>query len=252
MLATQIDAAMTTRGWSNEDLARKSGYTEGAIRKIIRGESTRTRTCAEVCEALDLDFGQLLRGFDLGRPDGVAPVELGGYTKEHARRYVGKYVTIRPKYGDPTLVKAYSTAIFWDDQRDHLRFKEQDRLDDDYAHEGDVHIDEASSCLYLLTLRNGWVRTVIVSKPVANGQQMRGLIASQFNIMGGAFGPVCAPIAYLRINGKTELAFGEFNDTHDSHGRYFKILQTIVRDTHARFALPPPFALDTGPRGSQG
>jgi len=69
---------------------------------------------------------------------------------------------------------------------------------------------------------------------------MRGLITSQFNVIGASFAPVCAPIAFIRLDSAaTDPAYGELSSSDRNYNKYLRILQETIQQSFVRVALPP-------------
>jgi hypothetical protein len=174
----------------------------------------------------------------------MAHETYGGYSRQMHDLYVGEYVTIRPKYADPGIIKSYITEIYWDSSLGCYSFNERDRSDPEYTHSGQLYIPIGSPCLYLLTIRRGWVRTIVVSQ-LGQSKTMRGLITSLHNIAGPAFTPISAPIAFLKMHADMEVSVGELTKTDRMYDAYLGILHETLQSAFARIALPPTSA--TGP-----
>jgi DNA-binding Xre family transcriptional regulator len=232
-----VDAAMSSRGLTNVALERELGIDESTVRKVRYGQKASFDSYAKVCGHLGLSLEKILNS--VNKVDGVSPAHLGSYSRQAVQHYEGTYITIRPKYAVPETVKAYLTRIFWDTSLDCLRFEELDRRDDREAQTGDIYFPEGPQ-LFLMTITNGWVRTVQVSKLVAGNKSMRGMIASQFEESGGRFAPVIAPIVLTKAAGSVPADFipGEFGPDHVNYKSYIDQLRKTMRDGYLRVAAP--------------
>jgi hypothetical protein len=240
-LSKLIEEAANANHWTKKKLAEKAGYDERTIRNVLACHAAKYETYANICSAVGLDIGKLVSGS--GPPgdarQGIAAEDLGGYTRKMHELYVGQYVTIRPKYADPTIIKSYVTEIWWDEASNCYCFEEKDRIDPEYAHRGYLYIPIGTSCLYLMTIHRGWVRTVIVSQLGKGRKVMRGLITSEYNMAGAAFAPVSAPIALLKMSANTEVSLGELTKADRLYDTYLRILQETIQKSFAHIALPP-------------
>jgi transcriptional regulator with XRE-family HTH domain len=68
----------------------------------------------------------------------LAPGELGFYSRPAVSFIEATYLTLRPSFGDPAAIYAYSTEICWDAATSSLIFKESERLDAEFAQQGRV------------------------------------------------------------------------------------------------------------------
>lgn len=230
-----LDAFKKRISLTKVSLANDAKVDEKSVRSVLNGDSASFDAYDAVCLKLDLDITKILQGLE-SEPLDRAPQALGGYSREFCSHYAGDYITIRPNYKDTTRVKAYLTNIDWN--QGCLRFEERGRQDEKFAQKGEIYMPPNSSCLYLVTITQGWVRTVLTSQLMPAMTEMRGLILSQFNIAGPAFGPVCAPIAYIKTEKPDEAALGEFGPTDANYDVYYRILQDAVRDSYALAAFP--------------
>jgi hypothetical protein len=220
--------------------AEQSKYDERTIRNVLNAVPTKYETVRDICATLKIDLDDVQRrlGGESNGGVGIAPKSLGGYSREMYEQYIGDYVTIRPKYADPTVVKCYLTKIYWETAESCLKFEESDRPDMEFAQSGSIYIPPTSHCLYLMTIDKGWVRTIIITQMVRT-QMMRGLITSQFNIVGGAYSPVCAPIVYRKRGTEAGNAYGEIAKGHEQYERYIALLKETLLAPFVNFAVPP-------------
>ena len=58
MLGERVRAARLARGWTQQQLARRAGLSQGGVSQIERGRrpTPHRRTLARLAEALDLDL----------------------------------------------------------------------------------------------------------------------------------------------------------------------------------------------------
>lgn len=50
----EVKKQMILRGWTNDDLAKATGYKESTIRALMCGERTGDAVCKAVAKALDI------------------------------------------------------------------------------------------------------------------------------------------------------------------------------------------------------
>jgi hypothetical protein len=238
-LAQHIQNALDGLNWTRMRLAKKAGYDERTVRNVLAAYTAKFDTYANICRAVGLDVEALLASIPIDLPQESAPEVYGGYSRKIYERYLGNYVTIRPKYADPSIVKAYMTEITWDTTAGCYCFEERERIDAEYAHRGYLYFPAGSTCLYLMTIDKGWVRTVVVSQLSTGREIMRGMITSQYNVAGAAYAPVAAPIAYLKIGHNSTPSLGELTKTDRDYDRYLLVLQETMQNSFAHVSLPP-------------
>jgi hypothetical protein len=224
---------------SDGSIAKDAGYTDKVVAEIREGRGRTYQTAKEVCYALGINLDdELIKAGLTDEGAGLAPAELGEYSKGNYSHFIGSFITIRPAYRDPTILKCYRTKINWDVGTSCLRFTEMERVDAE-CQTGLVYIPRSSSFMYLVTIDRGWVRTVLVSQLVSNASIMRGLILSQYNIFGGNFAPVCAPIVYIKEgSNKNSVLPGEIEIGDPQYDEYIKLLRETLSGSFAKLVLP--------------
>lgn len=60
VVASRIQAEMTRRKMTRRHLAKRSGVSEGTIRRILRGENTSLDTIALIADALRVEAAALV------------------------------------------------------------------------------------------------------------------------------------------------------------------------------------------------
>lgn len=234
-IANVVLKAKETQGLSNQEIAEKAGYNEKVVRDIINRRCRTYKTVEEVCEVLSIKLQASLEeaGLHDDSESDHSPNELGGYSREIYRRHVGIYTTVRPAYADPNRLKLYVTEIDWDSAIPALRFTE--RRTDSLGQNGHIYIAPTSAYMYLMTIKQGWVRTVLVSQLVNNSSIMRGIILSQFNISGANHAPVCAPIVYIKDDpAQRPFPDDEIEQSDQNYGRYRQLLDDTIAHSYVK------------------
>jgi hypothetical protein len=233
-IADEVRRYMDQRGLSRRDLIGipRHPLSESSVNKFFRGDFTE-RTLTYIETILQKTFAPLQGTGTSSDPlkrvseRSRAPTDLGGYGEDIYSNYIGTYLTIRPDYGRPgQIIKCYRTRIKWHNDVSALHFSETryDRTPES----GYIYIPPSSAFLYLITIRQGYVRTVLVSQIVHSEVVMRGLILSQFNFAGSNFMPSCAPIAYIKeADDDAKLPAG-IDQTHPKYEYYRGLLRTIL------------------------
>jgi hypothetical protein len=97
---------------------------------------------------------------------GLAPGELGYYSRPSVSWLEGIYVTLRPSFSEPSAIYAYRTEIVWDEENSRLAFRESERIDAAFSQAGAVAVPNQSGFISLITNRNGQYRLTPVAVPV--------------------------------------------------------------------------------------
>ena len=164
----------------------------------------------------------------------LAPGELGFYSRPAVSFIEATYLTLRPSFGDPAAIYAYSTEICWDAATSSLIFKESERLDAEFAQQGRVSVPNQSGYIYLVTNRQGQYRLVLICRPTINGE-MFGIMTTLRAGRGAELIPVSAPIVYVPLSGQANVEFGRITAGNPCYERYRKYLKRTVEEPFALF-----------------
>lgn len=233
----RLRTAMIEKKMTQAELADAADCHEKTIQNLLNGRSVRDQTLFDVCMVLGLDFEELkpLWAGDLreqtfgtdapgkaGEGGDVAPLYMGAYSRAVVDHYLGSYLTVRPSFSVPGHFFAYRTDIVWDPGWPSLVFRESERSDKPFQHQGRLYIPSSSVFVHLVSLTKGAMRTILVSQPDGLGV-MRGMILTQ-NKRGAAYYPVAAPIVYCRRDGFEPDVFGQTC----SAGRHFDAYRALI------------------------
>src|SRR5262249_5607988 len=97
---------------------------------------------------------------------GLAPAELGFYSRPAVALLQGAGLPVRPSLRGPPASCGYPTEIRWDADSASLVFRESERIDAEFAQQGLVSVPNESGYVYLVTNRQGQHRLVIISRPI--------------------------------------------------------------------------------------
>jgi transcriptional regulator with XRE-family HTH domain len=165
---------------------------------------------------------------------GVAPDELGFYSRPAVRWIEGVYLTLRPSFGDKDAIYAYRTEISWDGASSRLVFKESERLDAAFTQQGEVSVPNPSGHIYLVTNVHGQYRLIIVTRPTISGE-MFGILTTLQVGRGAQLTPVAAPIALIPLRGFKEVHFGRVTPADSCYAMYNGYLKRTVDEPFALF-----------------
>jgi transcriptional regulator with XRE-family HTH domain len=237
-VAALVREELARRRMSRQQLADQAKISISTLEKALSGRRPFTlATTIRLEEAL----GVALRRDGTAAPTvmtGLAPGELGFYSRPAVSFIEGVYLTLRPSFGKPSDIYAYRTEIAWDAASSSLAFRESERVDAEFAQEGRVAVPNQSGFIYLITNRQGQYRLVLISRPTIAGE-MFGIMTTLQVGRGSQLTPVTAPIAYVPLRGPTLPAFGRITDDHPSFARYRAYLKRTIDESFAAF-LPVP------------
>ncbi len=243
----RLRTAMIEKKITQAGLADAADCHEKTIQNLFGGRTVRDQTLFDVCMVLDLDFDALKAEWAGTGPSGqphddetgqagagteVAPIYMGGYTRQAVDHLVGSFLTLRPAFTKDNVIFAFRTDISWDENWPSLLFRERDRPDAPYSHTGRVHVPPSSQFIHLVSLTKGAMRMIVLSPPDQR-DLMRGIITT-LRRQGAAVSPVSAPIVYRRLAEPVDTAFGEIAAGEKAYNCYRAHLDECVDDGHAR------------------
>jgi transcriptional regulator with XRE-family HTH domain len=236
-VAALIREQLAKRRISRQHLADQAKLSISTLEKALSGRRPFTlATTIRLEEALGVSLRRVNDdgGAKLPPHAGLAPGDLGFYSRPAVDWIEGSYLTLRPSFGNPKAVYAYLTRILWDDATSSLLFRESERRQDaEYAQEGRVSVPHQSGYIYLLTNRQGQYRLVVVARPTINGE-MHGIITTLLR-RGPLLLPVSAPIVYVPAGATTNFDFGLIEVDHRCYDQYRKFLMRTLEEQYALF-----------------
>jgi transcriptional regulator with XRE-family HTH domain len=128
-VAAAVREELARRRMSRRQLADQARISISTLEKALAGRRPFTlATTIRLEEALGLSLRKTNAPILAAAP-GLAPGELGYYARPAVSWIEGRYVTLRPSFGDPEAIYAYQTEILWDDATSSLIFRESERVD---------------------------------------------------------------------------------------------------------------------------
>jgi transcriptional regulator with XRE-family HTH domain len=233
LIAALIREELARRRISRQLLADRAKISISTLEKALSGRRPFTlATTIRLEEAL----GVPLRHNHAPPPpaEGVAPDELGFYSRRAVAWIEGVYLTLRPSFGDKDAIYAYRTEISWNDQSSNLVFKESERLDAAFTQQGAVSVPNPSGHIYLVTNVHGQYRLIIVARPTISGE-MYGILTTLQVGRGAQLTPVAAPIALIPLRGLKDVQFGRVSPGDGWYAAYRKYLKRTVEEPFALF-----------------
>jgi len=235
-VAALIREEIARRRISRQRLADQAKISISTLEKALAGRRPFTLTTTiRLEEALGVSLRT--RQPDLPAPpnhNGVARGDLGSYARASVSWIEGRYLTVRPSFGDKDAIYAYQTEIAWDEQRSSLIFRESQRLDSEFTHHGDVSVPNQSGHIYLVTNSNGQYRLIILTRPTRTGQ-MHGILTTLQAGRGAQLTPVAAPIALIPVGAVNPIEFGRIAAGNPCHETYRKALRRTLEEPFALF-----------------
>lgn len=232
-VAVQVREELARRRLSRQWLADEARVSVSTLEKALSGRRPFTLpTVVRLEEAL---------GLKLRKPEpaqeqatsGLAPEELGAYSRASVRWLEGDYLTLRPSFSNPEAVYAYRTLIEWSEESSHLCFRESARLDAAFSQSGCVSFPHVSGHIYLVTIQAGQYRLAILGRPTITGE-MNGVLTTLISGEGSQLTPTAAPIALIPLAHVAEPEFGAFKPGDRCFEDYRAKLDRITDNKFAR------------------
>jgi transcriptional regulator with XRE-family HTH domain len=237
VIATTIREALARRRMSRQALADHAKISISTLEKALSGRRPFTlATTVRLEEALGVRLREAV-DVKAARPasSGLAPDELGSYSRAAVEWIEGGYLTLRPSFSAPGAIFAYRTDITWDESSSRLMFREAERLDTAFTQEGYVAVPNQSGHVYLVTNRHGQHRLVVLSRPTIE-RAMYGILTTLQAGRGAQLTPIAAPIALVPIAQMAiPLKFGRVAPNEAQHASYREHLDRVTSDMFALF-----------------
>lgn len=236
-LALRVREEIARRRLSRQAVADMAKVSLSTLEKALSGRRSFTLPTIVRLEAA---FGVALRpaaSVDATRGTTAAPDELGSYNRAAVSWLEGPHLTLRPSFSEPKAIYAYRTDITWDESACRLRFREAERVDQDYVQFGDVAVPHQSGHIYLVTNRHGQHRMVVVSRPTITGE-MHGLLVTLQAGRGAHLAPVATPVVLRPIAKGSTPAFGKIAPNHPAHADYSRLVRRTTLEHFATLLAP--------------
>jgi DNA-binding phage protein len=236
-VATKVREELARRRRSRQWLADEARISISTLEKALSGRRPFTLgTVVRLEEALGLALRNGNSSAPAPAPDpGLAPEDLGAYSRPAVRWLEGHYLTLRPSVDEPGAVYAYRTIISWDETRNLLQFAEAARLDSDFTQKGVVSFPHLSGHIYLVTSAAGQYRMILLGRPTIHGD-MNGVLTTLIVGSGSQLIPAASPITFVPITGTDEPAMGLIRPGMQCFDQYRTRVDCV---TIKRFALFP-------------
>lgn len=236
-IAALIREELARRRISRQHLADQARISISTLEKALAGRRPFTlATTIRLEEALGISLRKANAGSHDPKPSasGLAPGELGYYSRPAVSWIEGAYLTLRPSFGDRNAIYAYKIEISWDESRSSLIFRESERVDAAFTQHGLVSVPHQSGHIYLVTNIQGQYRLIIVARPTINGE-MYGILTTLQAGRGAQLTPIAAPIALVPLKKLKDVQFGQIGAEHPCYRTYRQYLQRNVEEPFAVF-----------------
>lgn len=242
-IAETIREEIARRRISRQGLADQARISISTLEKALAGK--RSFTLATLIR-LEAALGMALRptaatsaSATVVAPSGaggLAPDDLGSYARQAVTWLEGRYLTLRPGFGNAAAVYSYITTIAWDDATSRLVFAESERQDGKYAQQGVVAMPYLSSHIYLVTNDRGQFRTLTLGRP-SHDRVLHGILNTLFVGDGTQLAPMACPVVLRWLDAAEAPALGVILPDQPEYAERRALLNQTVSGGFARFNL---------------
>lgn len=236
-VAERVREELARRRVSRQWLADQARISISTLEKALAGSRPFTlSTVLRIEDALKTTVRPTLKIVKEKAPaGGLAPEELGAYSRPSVKWLEGDYLTLRPSFSEETAICAYKTSVEWDDDDCLLRFKESSRADSDFSQRGLVSFPHFSGHIYLVTNQGGQYRLILLSRPTIHGE-MNGVLTTLYVGPGSHLTPTSTPITLAKKIDWEGAELGVIRPGMKCYDDYKHRLDQITTD---RFAVFP-------------
>ena len=202
-LGERIDRLRREKGLTLSDLALKALLDERTLRNIIKGQSVKPKTLRAICDAVGLEIAKATA------PDvRFADDRLGGYSNKAIAKYEGYYCAYRRAYDRSSNLMRTVFHLAWCDESSALRFSEHQKYTDkktgkllDFSQDGEVFASEDTGLIHLLTVANGRLRLITLTR--LPGTALRVAVLTQSH-MSFYQQPAVSPVLLLKMSDRPD------------------------------------------------
>ena len=179
-LADRIDRLRRQQRMTIADVALKAGYDERTVRNVLAAKPTKPRTLQHICEAVGLkDPGASV---DVAE---FADASHGAYCSKTTALYAGTYEAYRWSYDRSKSIVRSVFQLSWSSKSKAMTFTEHQRYVDatgrkvDFSQSGDLYTSDSTGLVHLLTIADGMLRLITLTKLQMPDLVMKGVVLTQ-------------------------------------------------------------------------
>ena len=216
---------------SREEFAQRAKLGKSTVDKLVTGMFSE-KTILQIESALQVNLRGTVDGVELADP------EVGKYTREDVRSYLGEYVFARPSFRDESLIYAYRMEIVWDQTAKALLVKEKSP-NKKALQFGKIYIPRASMHMFILSNENGWLKNVILSQ-LDVYKRMKGLMLTMGRAFGNVYAPMAMPVIMNKYDHIQDHMIGTIAKGDAVYEEYLQDLSAVEREQFAKWVHVKP------------
>lgn len=222
-----VRAYMAKERISREEFATRTKLGKSTVDKLVVGIFSE-KTVLQV----EAQLGTSLRSSGDGA--NFAAEEVGKYTYEDVKKYLGDYVFARPSFRDESVIHAFHMGIEWDRNAKALMVKEKSK-GKKVLQFGTIYIPRASMHIFVLSIQGAWVKSIILSQ-LDIYKRMKGLMLTMGRAFGNVYAPMAMPVIMNQYEQVRDDMVGTITPGSPSYEEYLLDLQAVEQEQYAKWA----------------
>jgi hypothetical protein len=212
---------------SRDEFAQRAKLGKSTVDKLVVGIFSE-KTILQI-EA-QLEIGLL----SPAAPGETAADELGRYSKQETRPYVGNYVFARPSFHEDGLILAFPMEITWDRDAAALMVKEVGGSKSVPPQFGRVYIPRSSMHIFIQSNEQGWLKNVILSQ-IDVYKRMKGIMLTMGHAFANLYTPVAMPVIMNKYDTVEKDMVGKIDPASRMYEEYNQDLLSVEKNQYARW-----------------
>lgn len=211
---------------SREEFASRTKLGKSTVDKLVVGIFSE-KTVLQV----ESQLGTSLRSSTEGTE--VAIAEVGKYTYEETKKYLGEYVFARPSFRGEDTIYAFHMGIEWDRNAKVLLVKEKGK-DKKVLQFGTIYIPRASMHTFILSTQGAWIKSIILSQ-LDIYKRMKGLMLTMGRAFGNVYAPMAMPVILNQYAEVSDSMIGTISPGSPVYDEYLQDLQAVEEEQFAKW-----------------
>jgi len=225
-IAQAVRAYIAKERISREEFALRAKLGKSTVDKLVVGLFS-DKTILQIEAQLNISLRSSGEGAEF------ADEEVGKYTREDTKRYIGEYVFARPSFREPGIIHAFRMEIEWDRGARALLVKEQAR-DKKVLQFGKIYIPRASSHIFILSNQRAWVKSVVLSQLDIH-KRMKGLMLTMGRAFANIYAPMAMPVIMNKYDRVDDDMVGKIAPSSQPFDEYNKDLSAVEEEQFAKW-----------------
>jgi hypothetical protein len=212
---------------SRDEFAQRAKLGKSTVDKLVVGIFSE-KTILQIEAQLEISL------LDPGTSRESAVEELGGYSRQETRPYVGNYIFARPSFQDDGLILAFHMEIYWDGEARALMVKEIGSGKSIPPQFGKVFIPRSSMHIFIQSNEQGWLKNVILSQ-IDVYKRMKGIMLTMGNAFANLYTPAAMPVIMNKYETVEKDMLGKIDPSSRMYEEYNQDLLAVEENQYARW-----------------